>query len=381
MPLPVPSPVALAISQQLTQLIVADIETHGWIDFARYMQLALYTPGLGYYSAGAAKFGLDGDFITAPELSPLFGYSLAQQVAQVLTISGGDVFEIGAGSGRLACDLLTVLAQQGCAPNQYYILELSADLRQRQQQLISQELPGLASRVIWLDQLPLAFSGCIIANEVLDALPVDVLHWRATGIYQRGVSWDGQQLVWREQLLAAGHLRELAEALPVSADYLSEIGLTAQGLVQSLAQCLTSGAIIVIDYGFGEREYYHPQRDQGTIMCHYRQHAHSDPFYLPGLQDITAHVDFTAMTVAALDAGLGLAGYTSQAQFLINCGITEILSRTDTTDTVRYISQASAVQKLLSPAEMGELFKVMVWTRGISAPLLGFVQGDQRRRL
>lgn len=381
MPLPEPSLAALTISKQLTQLIADEIQTQGWIDFARYMHLALYAPNLGYYSAGAVKFGTDGDFVTAPEISPLFGHSLAHQVAQVLAISGGDVLELGAGSGRLACDLLAELMRLNSVPDQYYILEVSADLRERQQQLLADELPELVARVVWLDHLPAVFTGCMVANEVLDALPVQVLHWQQDGLYQRGVGWDGQRFIWYEQSLAAGHLRGLAEAIQAPVNYISEIGLAAQGLVNSLAHCLSRGAIIVIDYGFGEREYYHPQRELGTIMCHYRQHAHSDPFYLPGLQDITAHVDFTAMAGVALDAGLDLAGYTGQAQFLINCGITDLLARTSATDTAAYIPQVAAVQKLMSPAEMGELFKVMAWTRGITVPLLGFMQGDQSRRL
>ncbi|WP_124949458.1 class I SAM-dependent methyltransferase [Sulfuriferula thiophila] len=381
MSLPVPTPAALAISEQLTRLIANEIVEHGWISFARYMELALYAPGLGYYSAGAAKFGASGDFVTAPEISPLFGRSLAHQVMQVLTLSGGDVLETGAGSGRLACDLLAELVRLDCLPQRYYILEVSADLRERQQQLIARELPEWTDRVVWLEQLPTAFTGCIVGNEVLDAMPVHVLHWHAGDITERGVAWENQRFVWRDKALASGHLRELAAAISVADDYVSEINLAAQGFISSLAQCLTKGAIIMIDYGFGESEYYHPQRNQGTIMCHYRQHAHDDPFYLTGLQDITAHVDFTAMAVAGIDAGLSLAGYTSQAQFLINCGITDLLAQTTAEDTARYIPQVTAAQKLMSPAEMGELFKVIAWTRQLDAPLLGFGQGDQRRRL
>ncbi|MDR3393240.1 MAG: SAM-dependent methyltransferase [Sulfuriferula sp.] len=381
MSLPVPTPAAQAISEQLTQRIAREIAESGWISFARYMELALYAPGLGYYSAGAAKFGAAGDFVTGPEISPLFGRSLAHQVAQVLTITGGNVLEVGAGSGRLACDLLAELARLDRLPQRYCILEVSADLRERQQQLIAGELPALAERVVWLDSLPATFTGCIVGNEVLDAMPVHVLHWHDGGVAERGVAWEHQRFVWRDRALPDGHLRELAQAIPAGDDYISEIGLAAQGFIGSLAQCLSVGVVILIDYGFGESEYYHPQRDQGTIMCHYRQHAHDDPFYLPGLQDITAHVDFTAVTVAAIDAGLNLAGYTSQAQFLINCGITDLLAQTPADDAAAYIPQVTAAQKLMSPAEMGELFKVLALSRGLDMPLLGFTQGDQRRRL
>ncbi|BBP01931.1 class I SAM-dependent methyltransferase [Sulfuriferula nivalis] len=381
MSLPVPTPEALSISQQLVQVINEEIQARGWISFARYMELALYAPGLGYYSAGAAKLGAAGDFVTAPEISPLFGRSLAQQVAQVLRVTGGDVLEVGAGSGRLACDILAELIRLECAPGHYYILEVSADLRERQQQLVAKELPDWINKVQWLSELPAAFTGCIIGNEVLDAMPVHIIHQIQHGLYERGVVSENQQFVWQDQPLTQGVLFDAATALALMPDYLTEINLSAQGFISSLGQCLQRGAIVMIDYGFGEGEYYHPQRNQGTLMCHYRQHAHPDPYYLPGLQDITAHVDFTAVGVAGIDAGLQLAGYTSQAQFLINCGITDLLALTSADDVAAYVPQVAAVQKLMSPAEMGELFKVMAWTRAMEMPLLGFTQGDQTRRL
>ncbi len=380
-PLPIPSADALAVSNQLTELIAAEIQAQDGIDFSRYMSLALYAPGLGYYSGGAVKFGCAGDFVTAPEMSPLFGRCLARQAAQVVTIVGGSILELGAGSGRLACDVLAELLRLDCLPEHYYIVEVSADLRERQRSLIARTLPGIAERVIWLEHLPTEFLGCIVANEVLDAVPVELLHWREDGIYRRCVAWENDRFAWFDRMLAAGPLRDAAEAIAVPAGYISEIGLTAQALIKSLAQCLTAGVILMIDYGFGEREYYHPQRDRGTIMCHYRQHAHSDPFYLPGLQDITAHVDFTAMALAGLSQDLTLAGYTSQAQFLINCGITDLLAQTSASDAARYAPQAAAVQKLLSPAEMGELFKAIAWCKRMDEPLLGFAAGDQRLRL
>ena len=381
MSLPAPTPEALSISQQLTSVIIDEIQAQSWISFARYMELALYAPGLGYYSAGATKLGAAGDFITAPEISPLFGRSLAQQIAQVLRITAGDVLEIGAGSGRLACDVLIELVRLGCAPSHYYILEVSADLRERQQQIMATMLPDSLDSVIWLDALPATFTGCIIGNEVLDAMPVHIVHATEDGLSERGVVLQNQQFAWQDRPLTTGVLFDTATALNLSADYITEINLSAQGFISSLAHCLQRGMIVMVDYGFGEREYYHPQRNQGTLMCHYRQYAHADPFYLPGLQDITAHVDFTAVGVAGIDAGLQLAGYTGQAQFLINCGITDLLALTSADDVAHYAPQAAAVQKLMSPAEMGELFKVMAWIRDIDEPLLGFMQGDQTRRL
>ena len=382
MSLPTPSPEALAHSTALSHHI-ADVihQTDGWISFARYMELALYAPGLGYYSCGAAKFGAAGDFVTAPEISPLFGRSLARQVAQVLKICGGDVLEAGAGSGRLACDLLNELATLDCLPQHYYILEVSADLRERQRATIQQQAPHMLARVQWLDRLPESFTGCVVGNEVLDAMPVNGVHWTQDAVFERGVAWADNAFMWRDQAITAGRLYDAARAIDVGADYLSEINLAASAFIKSLAQCLQCGALVLIDYGFGEREYYHPQRNRGTLMCHYRHRAHDDPFYFPGLQDITAHVDFTAIAVAGIEAGMHLAGYTSQAQFLINCGITDLLALTPASDVGTYLPQASALQKLMSPAEMGELFKVIALCKGMDTALLGFVQGDQQRKL
>jgi len=382
MVLPTPGPQALAHSTALSRHI-ADVihQSGGWISFARYMELALYAPGLGYYSGGAAKFGAAGDFVTAPEISPLFGRSLARQVAQVLQTCGGDVLEAGAGSGRLACDLLNELALLNCLPQRYYILEVSADLRERQRAAIQQQAPQMLARVRWLDTLPASFTGCVVGNEVLDAMPVHLLRWAQDAVFERGVAWADDTFIWRDQPITAGRLYHAARAMDVPAGYLSEINLAASAFINSLAQCLQRGALVLIDYGFGEREYYHPQRNQGTLMCHYRHHAHADPFHFPGLQDITAHVDFTAIAVAGIEAGMRLAGYTSQAQFLINCGITDLLALTPASDAAAYLPQASALQKLMSPAEMGELFKVIALCKGLDMTLLGFVQGDQQRKL
>lgn len=382
MPLPTPSPEALAHSTALVHHITDVIhQTDGWISFAHYMELALYAPGLGYYSGGSAKFGAAGDFVTAPEISPLFGRSVARQVAQVLQTCGGDVLEVGAGSGRLACDLLHELAALDCLPEHYYILEVSADLRERQRIAILQQAPQMLERVRWLDTLPDTFTGCVVGNEVLDAMPVNMVHWMQDTIFERGVTWVDNAFMWRDQALLAGRLQDVANAIDVPADYVSEINLAASAFIKSLAQCLQRGALLLIDYGFGEREYYHPQRNRGTLMCHYRHHAHDDPFYYPGLQDITAHVDFTAIAVAGIEAGMRLGGYTSQAQFLINCGITELLACTSANDVASYLPQAAALQKLMSPAEMGELFKVIALCRDIEIQLLGFSQGDQQRKL
>jgi SAM-dependent MidA family methyltransferase len=365
--LPSPDPQALAVSRALLDRIGAELAAAGnWISFARYMELALHEPGLGYYAGGARKLGAGGDFITAPELSPLFGRTLARQIAQVLQ-PGEAILEFGAGTGALAASILQEL------PVAYLILETSSELRQRQQQRLGKDAQ-------WLDQLPRNFRGVMLANEVVDAMPVHALAWTDAGVLERGVCANEGQLAWSDRpaqgpVLAGA--RELGIDIPPEGRYESELALFARAWMRSLGRLLERGAIFVIDYGFPAREYFHPQRSMGTLACHYRHHVHGDPFYLPGLQDITAHVDFSALARAAEAAGLELLGYANQAQFLVNCGITDLLAREDPADPQRYLPAAAAAQKLLSPAEMGELFKVLAVGRGIEQPLLGFARGNR----
>lgn len=380
--LPTPSAEAQQHSQRLAELIRQKIETAGgWIPFARFMELALYAPGLGYYSAGAHKIGESGDFVTAPEMSALFGRTLARQAAQVLRLTGGGMLELGAGSGRLALDLLQELERLGQLPERYQVLEVSADLRKRQRRLLEAKAPHLVPRVEWLDTLPARFTGLILGNEVLDAMPVHLVAWHEDGMYERGVAWQDGRFGWSEQPLAEGELFDAAKALNPPAGYQSEINLAARAFVATLAGILKQGVMLLLDYGFGESEYYHPQRSRGTLMCHYRHHAHDDPFWLPGLQDITAHVDFSAVASAGLAHGLKFYGYTNQAHFLINCGITGVLGQTPPEQAGTYLPLAAQAQKLLSPAEMGELFKAIALGKGIEEPLVGFVAGDKSRML
>ena len=380
--LPAPSPDALAHSRRVAAHLRALIENAGgWIPFSRYMEAALYAPGLGYYAAGAMKFGAAGDFVTAPELTPLFGRTLAHAIAPLLAESGGEVLELGAGSGRLAVDLLGELERLGALPARYCILEVSADLRERQQRTIARALPHLRERVQWLDELPAHFSGAILGNEVLDALPVELVHWTESGPLVRGVALEGEAFAWRDRPIADPLLRARAEALNLAPGYLSEINLAADALIASLAQSLERGLLLLIDYGFAAAEYYHPQRHMGTLRAHYRHHALDDPFYLPGLADLTAHVDFSAAARAGMVAGLELAGYASQAGFLLNAGLAELLMQTPPADAAAYLPQANAVQRLVSPAEMGELFKVIGFAKGAIPPLAGFARGDRRHTL
>ena len=382
--LPEPSADARAASEALTQVIAAEIAARGgWMSFARYMELALYAPGLGYYSGGSHKFGghqTGGDFLTAPELTPLYGQALARQVAQILAASSPLVMEAGAGSGRLAADLLLALDALGCAPEHYRILELSGELRARQQATLSERAPQFAGRVEWLDELPERFSGCLIGNEVLDAMPTHGLRWNEEAqpeVFERGVSVEQGRLAIAERPATAA-LLEAAKAMPVTAPYRGEISLAARAWVSELARRLERGAMLLIDYGLPRHELYHPQRDGGTLRCHYRHRVHEDPFWFPGLSDITSHVDFTAVAEAGFDAGLDVLGYTTQANFLINCGIGELLGpEVGDGGTATDLRARGAVNVLISPNEMGELFKVIALGRGVPEPLLGFARSDR----
>lgn len=381
LPFPPPHSDAAIHSQQLTYLIRQSIdEAGGAIPFADFMQHALYAPGLGYYSAGTRKFGVGGDFVTAPEISPLFSQCLARQCQQILTsVPHGVILEFGAGSGVMAADLLKELATLDCLPSRYLILEISAELQQRQQATLQTQIPQFYHLIDWLHSLPpQPLNGVIIANEVLDALPVQRFCLEAQDILEFYVGQDGTQFVWKllptrnEQLRT--EVEKLRTDLPVP--YLSEIHLALPSWVQSVAEILETGLLLLIDYGFPRREYYHPQRNQGTLMCHYQHYAHTDPLILVGLQDITAHIDFTTLAEAAQTAGLHVAGYTNQANFLLACGLPTLLSAYDYNDS-HYLRLAQQAKMLILPSEMGELFKVMALTRHFDMPLIGFGRGDR----
>lgn len=378
--LPEPSDEAKESSRSLCRHIAAEIErAGGWLPFVRYMDLALHYPGLGYYGGGARKFGASdtgGDFVTGPELTPLFGQTLATQVGEVMAASSPTVLEVGAGSGRLAADVLLELADQDRSPDRYLILELSGELRARQHQTLAQAVPNLLERVAWVDDLPERFSGCVLANELLDAMPVHAVAWRAGGLMERGVELHGNRFAWAERP-ASTALCAAAAALPVAAPFESEIGLVAASWVAEWGRRLEAGALLLIDYGLPRHEYYHPDRDRGTLRCHYRHRSHDNPFWWPGLSDITAHVDFTAVAEAGHGAGLDVLGYTGQANFLINCGLGERLALRRAQDESSALRAAGAVQTLISPNEMGELFKVIALGRGIEQPLRGFARGDR----
>ena len=382
MSLPAPDRDALSASHSLQELIAVDIERQGGaIAFSRFMELALYAPRLGYYSGGASKLGAEGDFTTAPEITPLFGAALARVAGAIIAQSAPDIIEFGAGTGKLARDVLAALAAQGVTVNSYTIIELSGELRARQQEALK-DLP----QVRWLDAMPERFSGVVLANEVLDAMPVELVLNTAQGWRRQMVTIENGAFAFVQQPLDAELQAQLARQIPDHDQrpegYLTEIHPVSDGFMRSLAAMFEGGkgAAILLDYGFPAHEYYLDQRMGGTLMCHYRHHSHPDPFYLPGLQDITAHVDFTAMALASQEAGLPVLAYMSQAAFLLGAGIGELLMEHDPEDALRYLPQAKAVQKLVSPAEMGELFKVLVVGKDVDLPD-AIVRSDRSHRL
>lgn len=387
--LPAPDPQAAAHSARLTEMIHAEIlAAGGSIPFARFMELALYAPGLGYYRTGTRKFGPDGDFITAPETSSLFSRCIARQCREVLSyLEGGDILELGAGSGVMAADILRELESLESLPGCYQILEVSGELRERQQATLAARVPHLVDRVRWLETFPRpGFRGMVIGNEVLDAMPVQRFRITPHGPVPLHVTWEENVFSWCEgppdaDLTARvdGLQSELDWRFPPG--YESEFNPYLDAWLETLAGTLEAGALLFIDYGYPHREYYHPQRTTGTLICHYRHRVHGDSLILPGLQDITANVDFSALAGAGAGSDLEVTGYTSQACFLIGCGLEELLADADPTDTTRYLDLARQVKLLTLPGEMGDRFKALALTRNLTIPLRGFAFFDQRDRL
>ncbi|TVQ88444.1 MAG: SAM-dependent methyltransferase [Chromatiaceae bacterium] len=384
------------ISAQLQTAIGAAIDAAGGrLPFDRFMELALYAPGLGYYSAGAVKLGPAGDFVTAPELSPLFGRCLAAQAAEILAAlraSGHgpvQILEFGAGSGALAGELLTALAAAGMSPDAYLILEPSADLAARQREHLATRVPNLA-RVHWLQRLPANVSGLVIANEVLDAMPVHRFCIDAAGAIQEvfvtrtdaGLAECSAPPVSPGLAAAVGALQ--AAGLALAPGYCSEINLRAAPWLRALAAALTAGLVLICDYGYPRHEFYAPARRTGTLLCHHRHRAHTDPYVHIGLQDITAHVDFSALAAAGRAAGLDLAGYTTQAHFLLGCGIDDLLTTAaETADPLTLAKLNAGARQLLLPTQMGERFQFLGLARQLPADLIpcGFSIRDLRHRL
>jgi len=381
--LPAADPAAQAHSRQLAEVIRQHIcHKGGAIAFHEFMQLALHAPGLGYYSAGSRKFGKEGDFITAPETSPLFARCLARAIQPVLqSLPQQQILEVGAGSGIMAAGILQELANLNSSPDSYTILELSADLKQRQ----AETLQPFAARVFWQDSLPEAFSGIVLANELLDAMPVHRVMWQQGKLQECYVACEQDRFIWQTGPVSDPRLEPrfddiIAQVGDLPEGYVTEINLAAEDWIKTLGAQLQQGILLLIDYGFARHEFYHPQRLQGTLMCHYRHRAHDDPLILVGLQDITAHIDFTAMADSALEAGLQVAGYTTQAHFLLGSGLTELVAQNEG-DAVQQLELANQIKRLTLPQEMGELFKVMALTKNLQTSMPGFRLRDLRNSL
>jgi SAM-dependent MidA family methyltransferase len=354
----------------------------GWLSFEKYMELALYAPGLGYYSAGSVKIGASGDFVTAPEVSDLFSHCVARQCADVLAETGGEILELGAGTGRMAATILESLGDMDVMPERYAILEVSADLSDRQRTRIQRLPPYLRDRVVWLDRLPeTPIRGAILANEVLDALPFQRFRLHAGTVTELGVALEGDSFVWKEkprQFPAVDALvRELP--LPLADGYVSEICLRTEPWIAGVGQCLDQGMLLLFDYGLPRAHYYHPQRTDGTLRCHFKQRAHDNPFINVATQDITAWVDFTRIAEAALTANLEVSGFATQAAFLLGTGIESMTAAA--TDPITQARLAGEARRLLLPGEMGESFKAMALTRNLQRPLRGFAYQDLRTSL
>jgi SAM-dependent MidA family methyltransferase len=375
---------------RMVQLLSAEAaHSRGPLPFDRYMELALYAPGAGYYVAGARKFGRAGDFVTAPDISPLFGRSLALQCLEVLdALGGGEIFEFGAGAGSMAIDLLGELERRDALPGAYRILEVSGELRERQRAAFAERAPHLLGLVSWTDDLPgRGFRGVVLGNELLDAMPVHRFRRVADGVEEMHVAIQddgGLAPCWLPAGApalepAVARLERRLGALPEG--YLSEVNLRLAPWLGALGERVDAGLVLLIDYGYAAREYYHPERRTGTLVCHFRHRAHADPLVLPGLQDITANVDFSAVAEAGARAGFGVCGYATQAHFLIGCGIDELLAASDPADVAAHLEQVQGVKLLTLPSEMGERFKAIGLARDLDTPLRGFRMRDLRDRL
>lgn len=377
MTLPLPSPAAQQSSANLQTLLAEEIKKHrNWIPFSRFMELVLYAPQYGYYTGGSHKIGNDGDFITAPTLTPLFARTLARQLQELLPQTAGNIYEFGAGTGQLAADLLNNLSD---GINRYYIIEVSPELAARQKDLIQTLAPQAAQKIVHLSALPETFDGIIIGNEVLDAMPVEIIRKDEGGSFEHvGVCLDNDRFTYSARPLHDLQLSALASLYfpKITSPYTSELHPQQYAFIRTLASRLEHGCMIFIDYGFDAAQYYHPQRNQGTLIGHYRHHVIHNPFDFIGLADLTAHVNFTDIAQAGTDAGLDLIGYLPQSHFLLNLGITELLAQTGQTDSAAYIREAAAVQKLIDQHEMGELFKVIAFGKNINIDWTGFCFGD-----
>ena len=387
--LPVPDNNAVKHSQKVCKKIKREIrDRNGMISFKRFMEIAMYEPGLGYYSSGTTKFGVHGDFITAPELSTVYSKCIARQCQQILNeLDKGTILELGPGTGRLACDILQTLEHSDCLPDKYFLFETSADLRNKQQEYIRQQIPHLEKIISWLDEIPEStFNGIILANEVLDAMPVHRFVFSDNQVMELNVGYVENRFVWRVNHFDNETFQVVYRELNPFLDtwpqgYTGEINTDLQPFISSFSDTIRQGVILIVDYGYPRQDYYHPQRIDGTLLCHYRHRVHNDPFFYPGLQDITSSVNFTCLAEAAVNAGLDVCGYTTQAHFLMSCGLEEVIKQMEEGNSLDNASLSSQIRQLTMPGEMGERFKFIALTKNLNIPLLGFQFVDLRAKL
>ncbi len=373
----------IQISEQLKTKIIQSIQSsHGWISFDRYMEYALYDPELGYYTGTLRKFGEKGDFITASNISSFFAKTLCIQFKEIFQSVEKNIIEIGAGSGEFALQVIQSLSSDNEDINHYFILEISHSLRRQQYELLINHLPShLFSKIQWIEEIPKEFKGIIFCNEFLDVLPVDLIKKESGKYYRKGVGVENDLIVWKDKLIEdiSSYDQAILEELPDS--YLIEHSLHIKNWLNKITQSLSKGIVLIIDYGFNQTEFFHEQRSQGTLMCHFKHYAHDNPLIQIGIQDITTHINFSYVAREASKLGLNITGYISQANFLINCGILNLLETVNFEDRALYIKSVSEVQKLLSPSEMGDLFKVMILEKNMGIDLLGLKQNNKVTRL
>ena len=373
----------LQLSESLKTKIIQSIDAAGgWISFNHFMEFALYDPDFGYYSGSLRKFGEKGDFVTAPEISSFFAKSLCIQFKEIFQSLDRNIIEIGAGSGKFALEAIQSLEVNSENINHYFILEISHSLRKQQYDLLIENLPSnLFSKVKWIDEIPQKYEGLIFCNELLDAFPIDLIKKNLGSYFQKGVGVENGAFIWKDKLiddLSAYHQINL-ESLPDN--YLIEHSTHIKDWINKINQSLTKGILLIIDYGFNDKEYFHDQRSQGTLMCHFKHHAHDNPLIHVGIQDITSHVNFSYVATEASKLGLHTKGFISQANFLINCGILDLLGKVNIEDQALYMKSVSEIQKLLSPTEMGDLFKVMVIEKNIDIDFIGLKNNNKATKL
>jgi SAM-dependent MidA family methyltransferase len=371
------------LSEQLKTKIIQFIHSNqGWMSFDRFMDFALYDPELGYYTGALRKFGEKGDFVTASEISNFFAKTLCIQFKEIFQSVSRSIIEIGAGSGQFALQVIQSLSSDHENINHYFILEISPSLRKQQYELLTKNLPShLFSKIQWIDEIPKEYEGIIFCNEFLDALPVELIKKDSGMYYQKGIGIENDLLVWKEKPIDDISNYEEIDLKNLPDDYVAEYPLYIKNWLKKISQSLKKGIVFIIDYGFNQREHFHEQRSQGTLMCHFKHYAHDNPLIQVGIQDITTHVNFSYVAREASKLGLNITGFISQANFLINCGILNLLETINLEDRALYMKSVSEVQKLLSPSEMGDLFKVMTLEKNIDIDLLGLKQNNRITRL